>query len=315
MKRFDIPAILLLVAALLVPALGRPATQTPEENPVSAPADSLQLSAPHQRRGSITPVDIDRDKPRQPTLHYYDKHGNPLAEPVMFLTELDTVKNVRPGSPYPLYSGVNIGVNFIDAVMLAAGQKHASFDLWAELSLHNWFFPVIEAGIGFGSNKPEGGNFHYKAKPSPYFKLGINYNFIYKSNPDYQAFVGLRAGFSSLRWDVTDITVNNSYWQQTGTYSILDQSATAFYGEALGGLKVRLWKNIAMGWTIRYHFKFHTSQKVKPGASRPGGDPWFIPGYGAGSPIGFTFSLIYNLPSHKAAEVRKAALEAKKNEK
>lgn len=268
--------------------------EVPEQPADTIAADS-SLSLP-KRRATVTPVDIDREKPQQPVLHYYDRHGNPLEEPVLFLAELDTVRKVSAASPYPLYNGVSVGFNFADAVMLLAGQHHAAFDLWAEVSLHNWFFPVVEAGLGYGSLSPEEGNYNYKAKLSPYFKLGLNYNFLYKSNPDYQAFVGLRAGFSSFRWDVTDIVVSDPYWGQQNSYSITDQSATCFYGEALGGIKVKLWKRLSMGWTMRYKFKFHTSSKIKPGDPRPGSDPWYVPGYGASSPVGFTFSLIYTLP-------------------
>ncbi|MCM1377568.1 MAG: DUF6048 family protein [Clostridium sp.] len=248
------------------------------------------------RRGTITPVDIDREKPRGPVLHYYDSHGNLLDEPVLFLTETDTVAKTSASSPYHLFDGINVGINFIDAVMLIAGQDYASFDIWASVSLHNWIFPVLEAGIGYGKTQPEGGNFCYKAKPSPYFKLGANYNFLYKSNPDYQAFIGLRGGFSSYRWDVTDIKISDGYWHQYPEYNILNQSASTLYGEALGGLQVKLFKGLSMGWTLRYRFKFHTSRKVNPGSPQPGSDPWFIPGYGTNNSLGFTFSLIYHIP-------------------
>lgn len=279
----------------------------------SLPADSVSpdsVSDRYSKRSSgakITPVDIDRDKPRQPVMHYYDKHGNPLKEPVMFLAELDTVKKVSPRSPYPLYNGVSIGVNFADAIMMAAGQKYASFDIAADVSLHNWFFPTVEAGVGFGKREGgEGRNYSYKALPSPYLKVGLNYNFLYKSNPDYQVFVGLRAGFSHLRYEVNDITVSSGYWDETQRFSISDLSATSIYGEALAGLKVKIWKAFSMGWTIRYHFKLHTSLSgnavLSPaieGMATPGGDPWFIPGYGANSPLTFTFSLIWTIPGKK----------------
>ena len=90
----------------------------------------------------ITPVDIDREKPAQPRLHYYDTHGNKLEQPVYFLAELDTVQTVKPSSPWPLYKGVTVGFNFFDAAMLIAGQSYASFDVSAAVSLHNWFFPT-----------------------------------------------------------------------------------------------------------------------------------------------------------------------------
>lgn len=258
---------------------------------------AIVMAMPAFAQKKITPVDNDPTRPRQPVLHYYDKHGNPLEEPVLFLADLDTVKKAGPKPVYPLLQSVSVGVNFFDGVMMLAGQKHASFDVWAELSLHNWIQPVIELGIGYADNKPEEGNFHYKGKPSFYGKLGVNYNFLYKSNPDYQVHLGLRGGFSSFSYEITDITINSSYWDQSNNFSILNQKAHALYGEVLGGIKVKIWKGISMGWDFRYRFKFKSSKGSNS-------DPWFIPGYGTTSSVGASFSLIYTLPfKHKKKEV------------
>lgn len=246
---------------------------------------------------TITPVDNDPTRPPQPVLHYYDKHGNALDEPVLFLAELDTVTNVRSGPVYPLLESMSIGLNFFDGIMMLAGQKHASFDLQGRLSLHNWIQPVLELGIGIADNSPEEGNFRYKGKPSFYGKIGADYNFLYKSSPDYQVHAGLRCGFSSFSYDITDITISSSYWDQTNRFSITGQKAHAVYGEVLGGLKVKIWKNISMGWDVRYRFKF----KVKNGSNSK---PWFIPGYGTNSPLSATFSITYTLPfKHKEKEI------------
>lgn len=76
-----------------------------------------------------TPVDIDEDKPRT-VLHYYDKHGEPLDEPVIFLAALDTVRKIKPKPIYPAYNGLNVGINFGDLIFMAFGQRYGSFDLW-----------------------------------------------------------------------------------------------------------------------------------------------------------------------------------------
>ena len=236
----------------------------------------------------ITPVDSDPNKPAQPTLHYYDKHGNPLEEPVYFLSDLDTVKNVRPGPVYPLLYSANVGINFFDGIMMLAGQKHASFDLSASLSLHNWFEPVIECGIGFADNHPDDANYRYVGKPSFYGKIGINYNFLYKSNPDYQLFLGLRGGFTAFSYDIKDVTISSDYWGPPQHFSLAGQKSHALYGQVLLGLKVKLWRNISMGWSFRYGFK----GKVKDASNSA---PWFIPGYGTG-PLNASFSLFYTIP-------------------
>lgn len=239
---------------------------------------------------TITPVDRDPNKPAQPTLHYYDKHGDPLDEPVLFMAELDTVTSARPRPVYPLLYSASVGVNFFDGVLCLLGQKHSSYDIQASLSLHNWFEPTIECGIGFADNKPETMNFHYKSKPSFYGKIGMNYNFMYKSNPDYQVYLGLRFGYSSFSYEITDVTINSGYWDQTNQFSITNQRSSSFYGQALAGLKVKIWKNISMGWSMRYGFKI----KQKDPANS---NPWFIPGYGTGA-LSATFSLIYTIPIH-----------------
>lgn len=238
----------------------------------------------------VTPVDNDPNKPAQPTLHYYDKHGDPLEEPVLFMAELDTVTSSLPKPVYPLLYSASVGFNFFDGVLCLLGQKHSSYDIQASVSLHNWFEPALEFGIGFANNKPLTSNFRYKSKPSFYGKIGANYNFMYKSNPDYQVYLGLRFGYSSYKYEITDVTINSDYWGQTNNFTIPNQHASAFYGQALAGIKVKIWKWFSLGWSLRYGFKM--KQKL-PENSRP----WFIPGYGTGA-LSATFSVIYTLPIH-----------------
>ena len=234
----------------------------------------------------ITPVDVDRAKPEQPRLHYYDKHGNKLDEPVYFLAETDTTSRVSPASPWPTFNGVTIGFNFFDAAMLIAGQSFASFDLSAAVSLRNWFFPTVECGLGFSRNHEEGSKMVYKTYPSPFIKLGVDYNFLYKSTTDYKAGLGIRFGWSRPHYEITDATASSPYWGQTSTFNITDQSVNAWFGEALAMIKVKIWHSISMGWSVRYRFKL----KIPDASSST---PWFIPGYGGGSPLTATFSIMY----------------------
>lgn len=241
---------------------------------------SFSVSAQSQK-GTITPVDSDDEAPQKPTLHYYDKHGNKLAEPVLFLADLDTVSAAKPQSPYPLYNGVTIGANFGDALFSLMGQKHYSYDISAAVSLHNWFFPVIEAGIGWGEHTAEGDAYHFKGKPSMYAKIGINYNFLYKSNPDYMAYIGLRYGLSSHKWDLTDIRETSELGKETGKTEILGQHTVSTYGDVVAGLKVKIAGPFALGWNVRFRLGLHNGKNLAV-------KPWFVPGYGTG---GLTFNI------------------------
>lgn len=265
---------------------------------VMMPADSIPQNISRKPR-TATPVDIDEHK-ETPIMHYYDIHGEPLDEPVMFLASLDTIEKPKVTPDLPLYNGVSVGVNFFDAAMLAFGQKYGSFDIAADVSLYNWFFPVVEVGIGFADSTPENQNFNYKVKPSFYAKIGLNYNFLYKSNPDYQVYLGLRAAMSSFNWEVRDVTINSDYWQQTEAFNMGRLHSTAFWGEALAGVKVKIVGNFSLGWNVRWHFPFHVSKgkaKSLPEGmvNTSGSKPWFIPGYGGSQAFAFTFSAIWTI--------------------
>lgn len=231
------------------------------------------------------PVDYDREAPEKPVLHYYDKHGEPLETPVRFLAVLDTVTQVKPGPVYPLFNGVSVSANFFDGVMMLIGQQRASFDVAVDCSLHNWFFPVLEAGIGFANARPDDGRCHYKSGVAPYLRIGLNYNFLYKSNPAYQFYFGLRAGWTTFRYNIYDILPGSEYHIADGPTNVGGLSSTAFCGQVLAGLKVHLWHGFFMGWSARLNFDLHQtySNDLYPA--------WFTPGRGTSGIISATFSL------------------------
>jgi len=253
------------------------------------------LSSAAQRE--VTPVESDDKKPAAPTLHYYDKHGDPLDKPVLFLSQLDTlqVTNASARPVYPKLHSLDFGINFFDGILLIAGQHYCNADVWASLSMWNWLFPTVEIGLGAAHNTPKPGNFTYKGKLAPYIKVGADYNFLYKSDPRYRVMLGLRVAYSTFSYDVTDITIDSPYWQESQQFSLTGLKSHAWWGEVLAGLRVNIWHSWSLGWTFRYHTLF---------GDPPGriASPWFIPGYGSRSAkISATFSIIYTLPLRKPA--------------
>lgn len=296
MRRITVIAILTILAAFAAPHLrSQNFAAAPDSIGVGAAvADSLSASAPAPEapKRAVTPVDID-DKAPVTVLHYYDKHGNALKEPVRFLATLDTVTKPKSKPIYPVYNGVSVGANFGDVLFMACGQKYASFDLWADVSIHNWFFPILEAGVGMSDNTPSDKNFSFRVRPSFYAKLGLNYNFMYKSNPDYQVFAGLRAGYSHFTWEVNNVDISSDYWGENQNFNMSRQRTTALWGELLAGIKVKIVSRFSLGWTARWHFKFLEKNSGVSG-------PSFIPGYGGSSPFTFSLSAIWTFGESKA---------------
>lgn len=273
--------------------------------PVEIPeAESDSTSVVRRNEGSlpkvrVTPVDIDRDKPQQTPLHYYDKHGNPLPEPVRFLAELDTVtERVKPGPKYPLYCGVSVGVNFFDGIMMAFGQRRENFDVEASVSLWNWIFPTIEVGVANANARPDEGRSHFKIQAAPFARLGFDYNFLYKSNPDYRVYAGFRAGWSAFSYNITDIKPGSRYYISGVPTTIYGVRGSAWFGQIVAGISIRVSGRVRMGWSFRYGFKFKETLDLPEDYSYKGIDnpedfysPWFIPGLGTSTPITGTFTI------------------------
>ena len=197
---------------------------------------------------------------------------------------------------YPLLTDLSIGVNLVEPLFMAFGQSYASADVNATLNMWNRLQPTVELGLGWAKNSPDGMNFTYHGKPSPYFKLGANYNFLFKNSPDYQALIGIRLGYSTFGYDVTDVNYYGGYWQEGMTYQLKGEHSHALWGEAGIGLKVKLFDRLSMGWMIRFHGIFNYGKNAHS-------KPWFIPGYGPrSSSLGLSLGLSYTLPFNRASQ-------------
>ena len=197
---------------------------------------------------------------------------------------------------YPLLTDLSIGVNLVEPLFMAFGQSYASADVNATLNMWNRLQPTVELGLGWAKNSPDGMNFTYHGKPSPYFKLGANYNFLFKSSPDYQALIGIRLGYSTFGYDVNDVNYYGGYWQEGITYQLKGEHSHALWGEAGVGLKVKLFDRLSMGWMIRFHGIFNYGKNAHS-------KPWFIPGYGPrSSSLSLSLGLSYTIPFNRAPQ-------------
>jgi len=270
-----------------------------------------QTPAPRPRR-TVTPVDNSttatqainetRDDTsrinaaiRARSTHYHRDDGFTVY--VDTLTGDEWVDSTRvtamPKMKFPLLTGVNVGVDIWDPAMRLFGQKYGLVGFSADVGLHNRYFPAFEMGLGMARRTPSGQNYTYRSPLSVYFKVGMDYNFLFNSNPDYKWFVGARYGFAPFSWAVDGITLSDGYWGTAPAFDIPSQTATAGWAELCMGLRIRLWGNFHAGWMIRFHALLHESKS-------PHGEPWYIPGFGArGQALAGSFTISYTLPLNK----------------
>lgn len=252
-------------------------------------------SVPQSTQRHITPV-----LPNTNTVNRPDKHTDYrlvekyISGDTVSIAEDERKDSIKRAYPrYPRLTELSIGLNFIDPVLMAFGQKYGGVDVSATLNMWNRIQPVIELGLGRAKSTPDDLNFTYRGKISPYAKIGFNYNFLFKSNPEYQALVGLRVAYSTFKYDITDISYDNTYWNEHTKFEILGEKSHALWAEFVAGLKVKIWHQISLGWMVKYHGIFNYKKNENS-------VPWYIPGYGPrkGS-LGLGMSVFYTIPLSK----------------
>lgn len=282
MKAFKI-IILIIIGALLPAGAGAQRKITPIRTQPS-------VSAPVQQN---KPTSTEVDKSTLAEMR--DAQGNVVYVDTITGKEWVDSAAIKADKKmqYPLWHSATVGVNVWDVAMRIFGQKYGLGSVWAELSLHNRYKPYFEFGMGDCNETPDGMNYTYKTSLSPYFKIGFNYNMLYNSNDRYQLLVGVRYGFTTFKWGIDDIKIENSYWQENETFSIPSHSATAGYFELCAGLRVDIVKNFSLGWMVSYHSIIHQSKSSY-------GKPMYIPGFGKrGNNFGGMFSLSYTFSLDK----------------
>ncbi|MCC8117588.1 MAG: DUF6048 family protein [Bacteroidales bacterium] len=232
---------------------------------------------------------------REGMVHYHDENGNVIYVDTVTGREWRDTTAIKAKKPmqYPLLHDASVSVDLWNPLMRAFGQHYGLIGFGAQVSLHNRYLPTFETGLGLANNTPADNNFTYKSPLSVYFRLGMDYNFLYNSTPDYRFFLGFRFGLSPFHYDIEDITITSTYWDETATPTIPTQSSTVTWWEINVGLQVKLWGPISAGWSFRYHKIMHETKNTY-------GLPWYIPGYGArGTSIAGALNLTYTLDVNK----------------
>ncbi len=256
----------------------------------------------NELRDIINPADSTARRPAS-VIHAHDSQGNTIyVDTITGLEWRDTVALNTGGIPrmiQPLLYGVSIGVDIWDPVMRIFGQKYGLVGFSGELNMHNRYIAVFEAGLGECKVTPDNANYTYHSSFAPYFRIGANYNFLYNSNPQYLVYAGVRYGWTSFNYNLTDVTLENTYWDTFERFDIPKQTATVGYLELIFGLRVGIAANISLGWAFKYHTPLHG---VK---GHTYGDPWYIPGYGPrSSSVTGSFSITYTIPFKRKNEAK-----------
>ncbi len=195
------------------------------------------------------------------------------------------VKAVKKDS-VKLWQGILIETDLIPIFQKTVLNSDAySFLGSAQLNLKNKYYPTIEAGMG-GADKTSANGIQFKTT-GIFGKIGLDVPVFRPAENSTQKnnvfLAGVRLGMSQLNYSLYNLTLTDEYWGGTETINMESINDTKFWFEVNAGLRVEVFKNIFMGWSVRNR---RLINRAKPGETAP----WYIPGYGTGTDSGWGFS-------------------------
>jgi hypothetical protein len=213
-------------------------------------------------------------------------------------------KKEEPKIEFPLYNGTYISGDLYGLGGNLLGSDFLSSEVSVDVNLKNKFFPVVEVGYGTTDAWSDNEGIRYKSN-APYFRVGMNFNMMYKKKTENLFYVGFRYGLSSFKYDVSTPSFTDPIWNEeianpsledgiwggSTSYSHTGLKGSMQWFELVVGVRAQIYKNFLMGWSVR--MKYRTSSSASEYA-----DPWYVPGFGTygSSQMGLTYSLIYKLP-------------------
>ena len=166
-------------------------------------------------------------------------------------------------------------------------DKYYSAEVSATFNIHNRFLPVAEVGIGYTNIISELYEIGYQTR-APYYRIGMDYNMQYKNGKPNYIYLGGRIGSTSFKYDVDAPALKDPIWGDEAPVQFKEMPCRAIWAEAVGGVRAEIFKNLYMGWSLRYKYPIHK-------APINNGGPWYIPGFGASKAgsLGATYSVSY----------------------
>jgi len=187
-------------------------------------------------------------------------------------------------------SQIKVGIDLVEPAISLFNDEKFQLEANGDIDFGRFY---LSADMGYAKYNRDRFNFSYSSK-GQYFRLGPDVNFLVK-DPDHNAiFFGLRYGISfyndQARYLLTD-SIYGDLQSETGNSAV-----TAHWFEMTTGMKIKVWKQFFMGYTVRFKFALRLNGLSGSLTS------FDVPGYGLaneGSAWGFNYHIFYQIPLRK----------------
>lgn len=187
-----------------------------------------------------------------------------------------------------IYQGMTVELDLAPFVetLIAKGETQG-YKGNLQVNLKNTWFPLVELGYA-KTNKKLDNEIGFNGG-GMFGKLGLDVNLIKaKAGSAFinnHLFVGLRLGGTHFNYKITNLYLKDNYWGTEEKIDALSASATKFWFEFTGGIRVDIYKGISLGWSVQ-------NKHLLGNPINTDIHPWYIPGYGKNTPTLWTFSYV-----------------------
>jgi len=189
-----------------------------------------------------------------------------------------------------MLNGLRVGTDLNYVGNLLFNENVSQYEINGDLDLNRY---LISYAYGIANYQRIGETFTYQTNGS-YFKAGLDVNFINNLEGNNAVFVGLRYAQSGFSASLDRVFLNeDGSVDQMSSWEENDLSS--FWFEGLVGIKVDVWQNIHMGFTVSNRFLNSISGEDDLLA-------YEVPGFGhaeAGSLWRFNYTIQYYIPFRK----------------
>ena len=173
-------------------------------------------------------------------------------------------------------------------------EKRGIFEAEADIDIDRF---LIVANYGISTYKLDEPTYVYENNGT-YFKIGPDINFMHEDPNLNLMFFGLRYATASfndrLDYDTRAVIQTETGWPNTRETTTNGNAKASWY-EMVTGLKIRIVKQLYMGFTMRFKLQMKTKQTAIL-------KPYYIPGFGKNinsTAFGFNYYISYRLPFRK----------------
>lgn len=190
----------------------------------------------------------------------------------------------------PILSSITFNADLFGFAYSIFSKGITSTEFGMEIGFRNHYFPTFEIGYLWADADATSGGVNYKTK-APYFRIGMDYNMMYKKHQNYFITLGLRYGHSNFNYSVTGMKFESPYHGTTLYFDENNVISKADWFEFVFGLRAMFWKNFGMSWSLRFKMPLRITDNTNS-------QPWFVPGYGKNRETSIlgSYRLLFNIP-------------------